>query len=294
MENTSLPGKIQVSKQMRDGINKARQTSHMTLPFDILSRGHVRVKGKGKVKSFWIIQMGITNLIGHPAYEQNRASTSRDYNSSWDANQSQSDFGKRLTSESESRSLAGNSQELSKSEIAACATILSPTGPRADSPSNAEEKKYRRSVDQPVSSQSSNLSSLSLNFSADELPETKARRMRWKGFAGPVPMELTHAVLGLGAPSARRAGYSAGMMRQLEARDHPTSAGIHKTNHATRVTRPGTMPSEMPFQSAFNGRDESRHQGPSILPSGGVAQGGDNCERVDQGEARASTKHVRV
>jgi hypothetical protein len=290
MENTSLPGKIQVSKQMRDGINKARQTSHMTLPFDILSRGHVRVKGKGNVKSFWIIQMGITNLIGHPAYEQNRASTSRDYNSSWDANQSQSDFGKRRTSGSESRSSTGNSQDLSKSEIVASTTILSPTGPRADAPSNVEEKKYRRSTDQPVSSQSSTLSSWSLSFSADELPETKARRMRWKGFAGPVPMELTHAVLGLGAPSARRAG----MIRQLEACDLPTAAGIHNTNHATRGTRPGTMPSEMPFQSAFNGRDESRHQGLSILPSGGVEEDGDNCERVDQGEARASTKHVRV
>jgi hypothetical protein len=287
MENTSLPGKIQVSKQMRDGITKARQASHVTLPFDILPRGHVRVKGKGKVKTFWIIQMGITNLIGHPAYEQNRASTSRDYSSSWDMNQlkeerqpssccsrqsqSQSDSGNRRTSMSGPRSSTGdNSLELAKSDIAAIAT-LSPTGPRADSPLPVEDKKCRGSKDQPVNSQSSSLSSLNASISADELPEIKDRRTRWKGFAGPVPMELTQAALGLGVHSAKHTG----KIRQIEACDLPTSPGI-------RITSPATRPGVMPFEM-----DESQPESLSILPTGSASQGGDKCEQEDQEEARA-------
>lgn len=214
MEDTSLPGKVQVSQQMRDRISKARQADHIALPFDILPRGHVSVKGKGKVKSFWISQMGVTNLVDHPAFEHKRTCIAKDFRSksaSWDepqrprgeyrsgmsANRRGNDIGGQNGADWRPFSYSVGSRGWNSSvgpfyaEVSSSAT-LSPEGPRGDLPLNQQR---RRGSSEPGSA-IFHLSSLAEEMREDKVPTVEIERTRCEGFAQPAPMELTKSVLG--------------------------------------------------------------------------------------------------
>lgn len=65
MESNSLPGMIQISEQTRNLIYKSWNEQPSSKDFEVRQRGIIEVKGKGRMKTFWVLRP-----VDNPALSQ--------------------------------------------------------------------------------------------------------------------------------------------------------------------------------------------------------------------------------